>query len=73
MIGGIDRAHDGSRFGARLQMVRRGDLHRVLTDAARAHGVDVQFGRELVGIDQTDSSTVVAHIRVTAHTNRAKR
>ena len=67
VIGGIDRAQDGSRFGAHLQMVRRGDLHRVLTDAARAHGVDVQFGRELVGIDQTDRSIVVAQFADGAH------
>jgi FAD-dependent urate hydroxylase len=60
VIGAIDREHDGLRFGARLQMVRRGDLHRVLTDALRAHGVRAHFGRELVAIDQTDSSAVVA-------------
>jgi 2-polyprenyl-6-methoxyphenol hydroxylase-like FAD-dependent oxidoreductase len=67
VIGGIDRTHDGSRFGAHLQMVQRGDLHRVLTDAARAHGVDVQFSRELVGIDQTDSSIVVARFADGTH------
>src|SRR5262245_50692116 len=35
-IGTIDRSDDASRFGARLQMVRRGGLHRALTDAAEA-------------------------------------
>jgi 2-polyprenyl-6-methoxyphenol hydroxylase-like FAD-dependent oxidoreductase len=34
VIGRIDRADDEARFGVRLQMVRRGDLHRVLTDRA---------------------------------------
>ena len=67
VIGGIDRAHDGSRFGAHLQMVRRGDLHGVLTDAARVHGIDVRFGRELVGIDRTDTSSVVARFADGAH------
>ena len=60
VIGTIKREHDATRFGAELQMVRRGDLHRVLTAAAREHGVQVQFGRTLVAIDQADSSTVVA-------------
>ena len=58
MIGTINRQHDRARFGAQLQMVRRGDLHGVLTAAAREHGVQVQFGRALVAIDQTDSSIV---------------
>jgi 2-polyprenyl-6-methoxyphenol hydroxylase-like FAD-dependent oxidoreductase len=60
VIGTINREHDETRFGAGLQMVRRGDLHGVLTAAAREHGVQVQFGRALVAIDQTNSSTVVA-------------
>jgi 2-polyprenyl-6-methoxyphenol hydroxylase-like FAD-dependent oxidoreductase len=60
VIGTIDRADDAARFGARLQMVRRGELHRVLTDSAAARGVDVQFGRRLVDIDRTDPSRVVA-------------
>ena len=58
VIGTINREHDAVRFGAELQMVRRGDLHKVLTAAAREHGVQVQFGRALVAIDQTDSSVV---------------
>jgi hypothetical protein len=29
VIGAIDRRHDETRFGARLQMIRRGGLHRV--------------------------------------------
>ena len=59
-IGTIDRHVDAGRFGARLQMIRRSDLHQVLTDAARARGVEVQFGRTLVDIDRRDPSTVVA-------------
>jgi 2-polyprenyl-6-methoxyphenol hydroxylase-like FAD-dependent oxidoreductase len=58
LIGTIDRLHDAQRFGARLQMVRRGDLHAALTDAARARGVEVQFGRALVAIDRTATSVV---------------
>ncbi len=50
-IGGIDRGDDARRFGARLQMVRRGELHRVLTGEARARGVEVRFGRSLVGLE----------------------
>jgi 2-polyprenyl-6-methoxyphenol hydroxylase-like FAD-dependent oxidoreductase len=60
VIGTIDRGEDGARFGARLHMVRRGDLHRALTDGARAAGVEVQFGRALTAIDQTDRSAVTA-------------
>ncbi len=60
VIGAIDREDDEARFGARLQMVRRGDLHRVLTDAALAAGVQVQFGRALTEIDRTDRSAVAA-------------
>jgi 2-polyprenyl-6-methoxyphenol hydroxylase-like FAD-dependent oxidoreductase len=61
VIGAIDRRRDEANYGARLQMIRRGDLHRVLTSEARRAGVDVQFGRSLVAVDQHDSSTVVAH------------
>ena len=54
-------------LGARLQMIRRGDLHRVLTDGAREAGVEVQFGRALVEIDQTDASAVVARFADGGH------
>jgi 2-polyprenyl-6-methoxyphenol hydroxylase-like FAD-dependent oxidoreductase len=60
VIGTIDREDDEGRFGAGLQMVRRGDLHRVLTDGAREAGVQVHFGRALSEIDRTDASHVVA-------------
>ena len=60
VIATINREHDAARFGARLQMVRRGDLHAALTAAAQERGVQVQFGRTLVAIDQADASTVVA-------------
>jgi 2-polyprenyl-6-methoxyphenol hydroxylase-like FAD-dependent oxidoreductase len=60
VIGTINREHDGSRFGAQLQMVRRGDLHQVLTEAARGRGVEVQHGRPLIGIDQTDAGGIIA-------------
>jgi len=60
VIGTIDRQDDRVRFGAGLQMVRRGDLHRVLTDGARAAGVQVHFGRALSDLDRTDATSVVA-------------
>jgi 2-polyprenyl-6-methoxyphenol hydroxylase-like FAD-dependent oxidoreductase len=67
VIGTIDREDDEAQFGARLQMVRRGDLHRVLTDAARAAGVQVQFGRALTEIDRTDASMVTARFADGGH------
>ncbi len=59
-IGAIDRRDDERAFGARLVMVRRSDLHRVLLDAAAARGVEVTFGRRLVDLDRTDPARVVA-------------
>jgi 2-polyprenyl-6-methoxyphenol hydroxylase-like FAD-dependent oxidoreductase len=61
IIGAIDRQHDDVKYGARLQMIRRGDLHRVLTSAARQAGVQVLFDRSLIALDQPDPSTAVAH------------
>jgi 2-polyprenyl-6-methoxyphenol hydroxylase-like FAD-dependent oxidoreductase len=61
VIATIDRRHDDDRFGARLQMIRRADLHRVLTIAARRTGVHVHVGRSLVGLDQRHPPTTVAH------------
>ena len=60
VIGTIDRRRDVERFGAELRMVRRGDLHRVLTDAARGHGVQVEFDRALIDVDRRDASRVAA-------------
>lgn len=59
-IATIDRTNDVRRFGTRLQMVRRGALHRVLTDAARAQGIPVHFERTLLRIDTADPVKVVA-------------
>jgi 2-polyprenyl-6-methoxyphenol hydroxylase-like FAD-dependent oxidoreductase len=67
VIGGIDRRRDEAQFGARLQMIRRGDLHRVLTEGAREAGVSVQFGRGLIDIDRTNPSTVVARFGDSGH------
>jgi 2-polyprenyl-6-methoxyphenol hydroxylase-like FAD-dependent oxidoreductase len=61
IIGAVDRQHDDVKYGARLQMIRRGDLHRVLTSAARQAGVQVLFDRSLIALDQPDPSTAVAH------------
>ena len=57
-VGGIDRGADASRFGARLQMVKRARLHEVLTAAAVEQGVDVRFDRKLVGLDRSHPSRV---------------
>ncbi len=54
-VGGIDRADDAARFGARLVMVRRADLHRTLTRAAIERGVEARFGRRLVEIESSDT------------------
>jgi 2-polyprenyl-6-methoxyphenol hydroxylase-like FAD-dependent oxidoreductase len=43
-----------------LQMVDRGDLHRVLRDAAGAAGVTFVHGRRLVGVDEHNDG-VTAH------------
>lgn len=51
-IGTIERSEDAARFGARLQMVRRSRLHEVLTAEARARGVEIRFGRALVGVER---------------------
>ncbi len=59
-IANIDRRADATEFGARLQMVRRPDLHRALTDAAVTRGVEVHFGRRLVEVDRGDPSSVTA-------------
>jgi 2-polyprenyl-6-methoxyphenol hydroxylase-like FAD-dependent oxidoreductase len=59
-IASIDRADDDVRLGAHLQMVRRGDLHQVLTDAARAEHIALRFGQTLVGIRATHAARVVA-------------
>ena len=67
VIGAIDRRHDQAQFGARLQMIRRGDLHRVLTAAAVEAGVQMQFGRALTNIDRTNPLTVVARFADGTH------
>ena len=38
-----------------LQMVDRGDLHRVLHHSAVAAGVTFEYGKRLVGVDETDN------------------
>lgn len=58
-IAGIDRSADLQRFGARLKLVRRSDLHRALTAAAMDQGVPVHFGRKLEAIE-TRSDAVKA-------------
>jgi 2-polyprenyl-6-methoxyphenol hydroxylase-like FAD-dependent oxidoreductase len=59
-IATIDRRADATAFGARLHMVRRPDLHRVLTGAAIAAGVEVHFERRLVDLDRSDPRGITA-------------
>lgn len=59
-IAGIDRSHDRAQFGAEVRMVRRAELHRVLVATAIAQGIQVSFGRKLVGVDQREPTNVVA-------------
>lgn len=58
-----------------LQMVDRGDLHRVLHARAAAHGVTVEYGKRLVGVAEdadgvtaqfADGSTATADVLVGA-------
>lgn len=59
-IGTIDRSRDAERFGARLLMIRRGDLHRVLLDEAARRDVPVHFDRKLVGLERASESNGIA-------------
>jgi 2-polyprenyl-6-methoxyphenol hydroxylase-like FAD-dependent oxidoreductase len=49
-----------SKWGAPLVAVRRGALHQLLLDTARARGVEVLLGRRLVDVTQ-DAGGVTAH------------
>lgn len=59
-LGAIDRSRDAERFGARLMMIRRGDLHRVLLDEAVRRGVSVHLGRKLVGLERAGEASGIA-------------
>lgn len=60
IIGSIDRSGDERDFGFSLTMIRRSDLHTVLTEEAAARGVDLLFGKRLVDLDCSRASGVVA-------------
>lgn len=59
-IGAIDRSEDARRFGWPLTMIRRGELHVQLAEAARRRGVELRFGKRLVDVDRSDPGRVVA-------------
>ena len=59
-IGSIDRSADQKRFGFPLTMIRRGDLHVLLAEAAMRCGVEVCFGKRLVDLDLDGRASVVA-------------
>jgi FAD-dependent urate hydroxylase len=60
VLGGIDRSEDLQRYGQALTMVRRGELHAALCDAAVREGVAVHFGRRLVEVDRSRPERPVA-------------
>lgn len=50
-IGRVDSRADVERYGARQVVIRRGDLNRVLREAAIERGIEVHFGRRLTRLD----------------------
>jgi FAD-dependent urate hydroxylase len=50
-LGKIDRSADSSRFGHALTMIRRSDLHALLTEEAARRGVAVERGQRLTALD----------------------
>ncbi|NOK34591.1 FAD-dependent monooxygenase [Corallococcus exercitus] len=60
VLGHIERGEDLMRYGQALTMVRRGELHAVLCEAAERAGVVVRFGRQLVEVDCSRPERVVA-------------
>jgi 2-polyprenyl-6-methoxyphenol hydroxylase-like FAD-dependent oxidoreductase len=51
-IGFIDRSLDRDQFRWPLTMIRRGELHGLLTDEAARIGVDVRYGMRLAAVAQ---------------------
>lgn len=47
VLGGFDRSGDEAQFGWALTMIRRGELHGLLADAAVRAGVRVEYGKRL--------------------------
>jgi FAD-dependent urate hydroxylase len=54
-LGGIDRSADGENLGWPLVMVRRGQLHELLSRAARERDVDIRMGTRLVALEEEPS------------------
>jgi 2-polyprenyl-6-methoxyphenol hydroxylase-like FAD-dependent oxidoreductase len=44
VLGGFDRGADAERFGRPLTMIRRADLHRVLSEACERGGIEIRYG-----------------------------
>ncbi|UJR84664.1 Hypothetical protein I5071_67430 [Sandaracinus amylolyticus] len=59
-IATIDGRDHEDRYGARLVIAKRGDLHEVLLDRALRAGTDVRFGARLANLDRSDARFVVA-------------
>lgn len=59
-LGRIDRSQDQGRYGFPLTMIRRGDLHALLAEAAAQRGVIHELGRRLTAIDAEHSGEVRA-------------
>lgn len=52
-IGSIDRQDDRAQFGWPLTMVRRAELHALLSTEAERRGIEVTYGRRLEALTQT--------------------
>jgi 2-polyprenyl-6-methoxyphenol hydroxylase-like FAD-dependent oxidoreductase len=59
-VGVIDRRQDRARHDARMVMIKRGVLQRVLLDEALRLGTVVHHGTRLVEIDRSDPRLIVA-------------
>lgn len=57
IIGRIDRRGDAARFGHPLTMIRRGRLHAILDEAARAQGVTILHRQRLVGLSDDGTAS----------------
>lgn len=59
-VGVIDRRHDRTRLGARLVMIKRAPLQRLLLDHAARLGVTIHHNARLVEIGRSSPDVVIA-------------
>jgi 2-polyprenyl-6-methoxyphenol hydroxylase-like FAD-dependent oxidoreductase len=60
-IGQMDNRDDVARYGAGSVLIKRGQLHRRLREAALRQGIQVEFGKKLTGLDLPPGGGVIAH------------